>query len=123
MRVNEPASLREIEALAFFKDSVYAHHDDVVFVSVSCDREFQKMYHFLRNNRRGPRYSWTWLHFDGNYRWLEKLGVMGSYPYFILIDPEGRQPYTVTPTPGSGFLLQAPWDKQKTEIEKLEFTD
>ena len=123
VRVGDPASLREIEALAFFKDSVYAHHDDVVFVSVSCDREFQKMYHFLRNNRRGPRYSWTWLHFDGNYRWLEKLGVMGSYPYFILIDPEGRQPYSVTPTPGSGFLLHAPWDKQKAEIEKLEFTD
>ena len=106
VRVGDPNSLREIEALAHFKDSVYARNDDVVFVSISCDREFQKMYHFLRNSRRGPRYSWTWLHFDGQYRWLEQMGVV-SYPTFLLFAPDGHQPYTVTPTPGSGFLLHA----------------
>ena len=122
VRVGDPNSLREIEALAYFKDSVYAHNPDVVFVSISCDREFQKMYHFLRNSRRGPRYSWTWLHFDGNYRWLESMGVV-SYPTFLLFDPEGRQPYTVTPTPGSGFLLHAPWQRHEVEHEKLEFSN
>ena len=122
VRVGDPNSLREIEALAHFKDSVYARNDDVVFVSISCDREFQKMYHFLRNSRRGPRYSWTWLHFDGQYRWLEQMGVV-SYPTFLLFAPDGHQPYTVTPTPGSGFLLHAPWEKKTVEREKLEFTD
>lgn len=122
VRVDDPNSLRELEALAHFKDSVYAHHDDVVFVTVACDRQFQKMYHLLRNSRRGSRYSWTWLHFDGNYRWLERMGVV-SYPTFILFDPEGRQPYSVTPWPGSGMLLHAPWEKPAVEREKLEFTD
>lgn len=122
VRVGDPNSLREIEALAHFKDSVYARNDNVVFVSISCDREFQKMYHFLRNSRRGPRYSWTWLHFDGQYRWLEQMGVV-SYPTFLLFAPDGHQPYTVTPTPGSGFLLHAPWEKKTVEREKLEFTD
>ena len=122
VRVGDPNSLREIEALAHFKDSVYAQNPDVVFVSVSCDREFQKMYHFLRNSRRGSRYSWTWLHFDGNYRWLERMGVV-SYPTFILFDPQGRQPYSVTPTPGDGFLLFAPWKRRTVEHEKLEFAD
>lgn len=122
VRVDDPNSLRELETLAHFKDSVYAKYDDVVFVTVSCDREFQKMYHLLRNSRRGARYTWTWLHFDGNYRWLEGLGVV-SYPSFILLDPEGRRPYSVTPTPESGFLLHAPWERREVEHEKLEFTD
>lgn len=122
VRVGDPNSLREIETLAHFKDSVYAHNPDVVFVSVACDREFQKMYHFLRNNKRGPRYSWTWLHFDGHYRWLEQMGVV-SYPTFLLFDPEGRQPYSVTPTPESGFLLRAPWQKAPAPPEKPEFVD
>ncbi len=122
VRVGDPNSLREIETLAHFKDSVYTKNPDVVFVSVDCDREFQKMYHFLRNNKRGPRYSWTWLHFDGNYRWLEQMGVV-SYPTFILFDPEGRCPYTVTPTPESGFLLRAPWQKAPEAPEKPEFVD
>ena len=122
VRVGDPNCLRELETLAFFKDSVYAHNDDVVFVTVSCDREFQKMFHLLRNSHRGARYNWTWLHFDGDYRWLESLGVV-SYPTFILFDPDGRRPYTVTPEPGSGFLLRAPWEKRTEEWEKLEFTD
>jgi len=122
VRVGDPNSQREIEVLAHFKDSIYAKNDNVVFVSISCDREFQKMYHFLRNSRRGARYNWTWLHFDGQYRWLERMGVV-SYPTFLLFDPEGRQPYSVTPTPGSGFLLHAPWEKREVEREKLEFVD
>lgn len=109
VRVNDPNSLKEIETMAHFRDSVYAKNPDVVFVSISCDREFQKMYHFLKNNRRGPRYNWMWLHFDGNYRLLEHYGVV-SYPTFLLINPEGRLHYTVTPPPASGLLLHGPWE-------------
>lgn len=116
VRVGDPNSLSEIETLAFFRDSVYARNPDVVFVSVSCDREFQKMYHFLKNNRRGKRYNWTWLHFDGNYKLLEHYGVV-SYPTFLLINPEGRLHYTVTPAPASGILLHGPWEKKKTTDE------
>lgn len=111
VRVNDAPSQREIETLAHFRDSVYGRYPNVRFVSVSCDREFQKMYHFLRNSKRGARYNWLWLHFDGDYRMLERLGVV-SYPTFILIDPEGRRPYELAPSPESGFLLMAPWMKE-----------
>lgn len=116
VRVGDPHSQSEIETLAFFRDSIYARNPDVVFVSISCDREFQKMYHFLKNNRRGKRYNWTWLHFDGNYRLLEHYGVV-SYPTFLLINPEGRLHYTVTPTPASGLLLHGPWEKKPASDE------
>ena len=110
VRVGDPNSLREIETMAHFRDSLYAKHPDVVMVSVSCDREFQKMYHFLKNSKKGNRYRWTWLHFDGNYRLLERYGVV-SYPTFLLIDPQGRLHYTVTPPPASGILMHGPWEQ------------
>ena len=59
------------------------------------------MYHFLKNNKRGHRYNWTWLHFDGNYKLLERYGVV-SYPTFLLINPDGQLQYSVTPPPASG---------------------
>ena len=111
VRVGDPHSQSEIETLAYFRDSIYARNPDVVFVSVCCDREFQKMYHFLKNSRRGKRYNWTWLHFDCNYKLLEHYGVV-SYPTFLLINPEGHLHYSVTPTPASGILLHGPWEKK-----------
>lgn len=111
VRVGDPNSLRELETLAHYRDSVYANYPDVEFVSISCDREFQKMYHFLNNSRRGAKCRWLWLHFDGNYRLLEHYEVV-SYPTFVLIDPEGRLRYNVTPAPGTGFLMHAPWMKE-----------
>lgn len=112
VRVGDPASLAEIETLAFFRDSIYSRNKDVVFVSVSCDREFQKMYHFVRNNKKGHRYNWIWLHFDGNYKLLERYGVV-SYPTFLLIGPDGCLQYDITPAPASGFLLRGPWEKKE----------
>ena len=121
VRVGDPNCLKEIETMAHFRDSVYEKNHDVVFVSVSCDREFQKMYHFLKNNRRGPKYNWTWLHFDGNYRLLEHYGVV-SYPTFMLINPEGRLHYTVTPPPASGLLIHGPWEKKpEQEVDERPF--
>lgn len=116
VRVGDPNSLAELETMAFFRDSVYAHHHDVQFVGVSCDREFQKMYHMLKNSRRGHRYDWLWLHFDYDYRLLERFDVV-SYPTFVLIDPEGRRPYDITPAPATGFLLNAPWDKKEQPVD------
>ncbi len=112
VRAEDPHSLKELETMAHFRDSVYAKHPDVVFVSIDCDREFQKMYHLLKNSRRGQRYRWTWLHFDGDYRLLERYGVT-SYPAFILLNPQGELHYTVTPAPASGILLRGPWETRR----------
>ncbi len=112
VRVGDPNSLKEIETLAFFRDTIYSKNKDVVFVSVVCDREFQKMYHFLKNNRKAARYNWTWLHFDGNYKLLERYGVT-SYPTFLLINPDGGLQYDFTPPPASGILLHGPWEKRE----------
>lgn len=117
VRVGDPNSLRELETMAHFRDSVYSKDSNVLFVSISCDREFQKMYHFLHNSRRGQRYNWLWLHFDRNYRLLERYGVV-RYPTFILINPEGKLHYNITPSPESGILLHGPWEKKKTPVEE-----
>lgn len=114
VRVSDPHSIGEIETMAHFRDTIYAKYPDVVFVSVSCDREFQKMYHFLKNNKRGKRYEWLWLHFDGNYRLLEQWGVVG-YPAFYLINPDGELHYSVTPPPASGIFLHGPWVKEEVD--------
>lgn len=111
VRTGDPNSLKEIETMAHFRDTVYAKHPDVVFVTVVCDREFQKMYHFVKNSRRGARCNWTWLHFDGDYEMLERWEV-ASYPTFVLIDPEGRRVYDWTPWPGEGILMHGPWEKE-----------
>lgn len=105
VRTGDPNSLKEIETMAHFRDTVYRSHPEVVFVTVACDREFQKMYHFVKNSRRGARCNWTWLHFDGDYELLERWGVT-SYPTFVLLDPEGRRVYDYTPWPATGILLR-----------------
>jgi len=119
VRVGEPHSLKEIETLAYFKDSIYAKSKNVEFVTICCDREFQKMYHFLRNNKKGSRYGWTWLHFNNNFKLLERYGVV-SFPTFLLINPDGKLQYAITPSPGSGLLVNPPWVEKK-ESEKKGF--
>lgn len=112
LRLGEPACLGEIETLAHFRDTIYASNDNVAFISICCDREFQKMYHFLKNSRHGDRYNWTWLHFNGDYEMLNRFRVV-SYPTFILINPEGELQYDITPKPSSGFLLSPPWQRKE----------
>lgn len=120
VRVGDPNSIGEIETLAHFKDSVYAASKNVAFVTIVCDREFQKMYHFLKNTRKGEKYNWTWLHFNNNFKLLEHYKVV-SYPTFLLINPEGKLQYNVTPAPASGFLLSPPWIDKKQDQEKKFF--
>ncbi|MCR4660059.1 MAG: redoxin domain-containing protein [Bacteroidales bacterium] len=114
VRVGDPNSLSEIRTLAHFRDSVYSRSSNVEFVTIVCDREFQKMYHFLKNSPHGNRYRWTWLHFGGNFKLLEHFGVV-SYPTFLLINPEGQLHYSVTPPPASGILLHGPWEPRTTQ--------
>lgn len=120
VRSGDPNCIGELETMAHFKDSVYAQCKNVEFVTVCCDREPQKMYHLLRNTKKGKRYTWTWLHFDGNYQLLEHYGV-AAYPHFVLINPEGQLQYAVTPAPGTGFLLKAPWLPKQEDEERHFF--
>ena len=115
VRVNDPNCLKEIETMAHFRDSLRVKNPDVELVGISCDREFQKMYHFLKNSRRGARCNWTWLHFDGNYDLLRRYGVV-SYPSFVLLDPQGHVYYDYTPAPGTGILLRGPWEKKEINL-------
>lgn len=114
VRVNDPNSISEIETMAHFKKQYYSDYDNVEFVTIACDREFQKMFHFLKNSKHGSNYGTTWLHFNGNYDLLRRFQVT-SYPWFVLINPEGNRQYDITPAPSTGFLLNAPWRKQQEE--------
>lgn len=109
VRVGETASLRDLETMAHLRDKTYAT-GNVEFVTVDCNREFQKMFHFLKNTKHGNRYDWTWLHFDGNYDLLRYFQIY-TYPWFVLVSPEGEIVYDVTPGPGTGFLSNGPWMK------------
>ncbi len=111
VRVSDPNSISEIETMAHFKDK--SNSDNVEFVTIACDREFQKMFHFLKNTRHGKRYDWTWLHFNGNFDMLRHFRIT-TYPWFILIDPDGNICYDITPAPSTGFLMSAPWLKQNS---------
>ena len=113
VRVNDPESVSELETMAHFKDKVCGENDSVVFLTIDCDREFQKMFHFLKNTKHGNRFAWTWLHFDGNYDMLRHFQIT-SCPWFVLINPEGRVQYDITPAPSTGFLLNAPWKKNRS---------
>jgi hypothetical protein len=117
VRVDDPNSIGEIETMAHFKDTVYSMSDSIEFVTIACDREFQKMYHFLMNSKHGDRYSWTWLHFNGNFDLLRQFGVC-SYPWFVLIDPQGKVYYDVTPAPSTGIMLNPPWMPKQQVNEK-----
>lgn len=115
VRSGDPNSLAELETMAHLKDNIMGQNKNVVFVSIDCNREFQKMFHFLKNSKHGNRYDWIWLHFNGNYDLLRHFQVT-SFPWFVLINPEGKLQYDITPAPSSGFLLNAPWIKhQETE--------
>lgn len=116
VRVGDPVSKSELETMAHFKEQVYQSNDSVAFVTIDCDREFQKMYHFLKNSKHGDRFDWTWLHFNGNYDLLNQFRVV-SYPTFVLINPNGEQQYDITPAPSSGFFLNTPWSRHTPQSD------
>lgn len=119
VRVGDPNCVGEIETMAHFYDTIRAQYPNVEFVTVCCDREIQKMYHFLNNTKKGRSYNWPWLHFDGNYDLLQYYGVV-AYPHFILLNPEGNLQYSVTPAPASGFLMRGPWIPKQNKSNESE---
>lgn len=111
VRVSDPVSVSEVETMAHFREK---DNNDVVFVTIDCDREFQKMFHFIKNTRHGAKYDWPWLHFNGNYELLRHFQIT-AYPWFVLINPEGEIAYDITPAPSTGFLVSPPWRKNKID--------
>lgn len=122
VRVTDPNSIGEIQTMAHFKDTLLQRTPNLAFVTISCDREFQKMYHFLKNTRQGANYDWTWLHFNNDFRLLDNYQVV-SYPTFVLLDPDGNLFYHVTPAPSSGIFLNPPWQPKEQETQKTFFLD
>lgn len=121
VRVGESSSLSEIETMAHFYDTI-TKTCDLEFVTISCDREFQKFYHFLRNSKNSEKYTrWTWLHFNNNFELLRQLSVY-TYPRFVLIDPEGKIQTLHALMPAEGFLL-APLVVKKDEkgMEEIKY--
>lgn len=110
VRVSDPISVSELETMAHFLHPTSSPSTRYTFLTIDCDREFQKMFHFLKNSRHGEKYDWPWLHFDGNYDLLRHFQIT-TYPWFVLINPDGEIVYDVTPAPSSGFLISPPWQK------------
>lgn len=120
VRADDPNCMGEIETMAHFKDTIYKMSDSIDFVTIVCDREFQKMYHLLMNTKKGSRYDWTWLHYNGNFDLLRRFEVC-SYPWFVLLDPDGKPYYNITPAPSTGIFLDAPWNpKNQPKIQERE---
>lgn len=120
VRVDDPNCISELETMAHFLDTVYRSNDSIEFLTIVCDRDFQKMYHFLRNSKVDDQFDWTWLHFDGKYDCLSQFGVC-SYPHFALLDPNGRLYYQITPAPSTGFLLSPPWSWNVSDKSRKSF--
>ncbi len=59
--------------------------NDVVFISISADREFMNMYHFVHDQK----YNWLFLHLNSDYDLMESYAVY-AFPDFVLIDREGN---------------------------------
>jgi len=87
------------EEMEVMKNLRQNFNDDVVFISISADREFMNMYYF----KRDYKYNWLFLHFGNNYDLLESYGIF-AYPGFVLIDK-------------SGNLIQCPALKPSENIE------
>lgn len=114
VRIDDPTSVGELQTMAHFHDTIFkSAPDSVAFVTIACDREPQKMYHFLHNNKHSDRYNWLFLHFDAHYDLLYRLGVT-AWPSFILIAPDGTLANDAAPWPATGWLLRAPWWPKNT---------
>lgn len=79
---------------------------DIVFLSVSVDKEFDTMKNFLEKN---PKYAWNFVHY-GDYPIVKDEYNIKSLPTYFMIDPNGN-------------LLESPakWPKDNIEeyFEKL----
>lgn len=115
VRLDDPVSVGELQTMAHFRDTIEKTcGDSVRFVTIVCDRELQRMYHFLNNRKDSRIYDWTFLHFSNNWQLLEQMEVV-SYPTFVLI--HGDEVNLDMPKPSTGYLLSAPWWPKREQAE------
>lgn len=75
------------------------YHDKMAFVSISADKEFDKMTFFLGMKKD---FSWTFLHIGESIDVLKEYNVK-SYPLFLLIDKDGKILRFPASSPGEGL--------------------
>jgi peroxiredoxin len=89
-----------LEEMQMMRKLYEKYSGNVQFISICCDRQYMKLYHFSRENT----YPWPMLHFNNDYDLLESFGVK-TYPYFILIDEKGN--FLVNPSESPSGNIEA----------------
>lgn len=102
VKLNDVESKREMEVVHALYDSI---KNNCNIVTISCDRNLDALYNFVKNTKVGSKYQWQMLHFDGNYDLLEYYKVK-AFPMFILISKEGRILENPMRNPSEGSLLR-----------------
>jgi thiol-disulfide isomerase/thioredoxin len=88
--------LTEMEQLS----ALYPRYKDRIhFVSISADRDFIKMYYFVKMK---PSFTWTFLHLNNEAQLLIDYDVK-AYPLFVLIDKDGNIIKYPAPAPSEGL--------------------
>jgi peroxiredoxin len=75
--------------------------DQVSFISISADKDYGKMLHFITLK---TDFLWNFLHIGDDYELLKEYDVK-SYPLFVLIDQDGNIVQYPANLPGSGLEL------------------
>ena len=102
VRLNDVESKREMEVVHALYDSIAQNCN---IVTISCDKNLDALYNFVKNTKVGSKYKWQMLHFDGNYDLLEYYKVK-AFPMFILISKEGKILENPMRNPSEGGLLR-----------------
>ncbi len=102
VKLNDVESKREMEVVHALYDSI---KNNCNIVTISCDRNLDALYNFVKNTKVGSKYQWQMLHFDGDYDLLEYYKVK-AFPMFILISKEGRVLENPMRNPSEGSLLR-----------------
>ncbi|MEI6764333.1 MAG: TlpA disulfide reductase family protein [Bacteroidota bacterium] len=91
------SALEELEVMR----SIYPKFSDkVVFVSICCDREFMKLFYFVKDNK----YEWNMVHLNNDYDLLESYGVQ-TLPYFAIINKDGTFYKCPAPMPSENLEM------------------
>lgn len=101
VKLNEIASLRELEILHGFQDTLKTDYN---ILTITCDRSFEALYNFIINSKIGSKYKWDFAHFDGKWVLLEQFNIR-VFPTFIMIDEKGVVSQNPMKKPSEGGLI------------------
>ncbi|MDR0368074.1 MAG: redoxin family protein [Bacteroidales bacterium] len=91
-----------IREMLILKSIQEEYKDTLQIVSIMLDFEPTGLYHFVTANKE---FDWLFLHFDGNYDFIDAYGVYGL-PLGILIDAQGKMVSSLAKSPAQGLRLQ-----------------